>query len=129
MPGDHSLLALAGRDINATTTTRSAQSAGGEFARTTVDRVAGLYVQQPDGKLALQAGRDVNLTAAQVVNSGAGGSTAISAGRDLNLTTVDTGSKDNLNWGDNWQHHSSSQQVGSEVTGAGQRAPSPPGMT
>ena len=117
--GDHSLLALAGRDINATTTTRSAQSAGGEFARTTVDRVAGLYVQQPDGKLALQAGRDVNLTAAQVVNSGAGGSTAISAGRDLNLGTVDTGSTDNLNWGDNWQHHSSSQQVGSSVTGAG----------
>ncbi|MBN1084461.1 hemagglutinin repeat-containing protein [Erwinia aphidicola] len=119
LAGDHSLQALAGRDINATTTTRSAQSGGGDFARTTLDRVAGLYVQQPDGKLALQAGRDVSLTAAQVVNSGAGGSTTVSAGRDLNLTTVDTGSTDNLSWGDNWQHHGSSQQVGSTVTGAG----------
>ncbi|WP_231566287.1 MULTISPECIES: hypothetical protein [unclassified Serratia (in: enterobacteria)] len=67
-------------------------------------------MQQPDGTLALQAGRDVNLTAAQVVNSGEGGSTSITAGRDLNLNTVTTGSTDNLNWGDNWQHHSSSQQ-------------------
>ncbi|WWJ86537.1 hemagglutinin repeat-containing protein [Erwinia aphidicola] len=119
LAGDHSLQALAGRDINATTTTRSAQSGDGDFARTTLDRVAGLYVQQPDGKLALQAGRDVSLTAAQVVNSGAGGSTTVSAGRDLNLSTVDTGSTDNLSWGDNWQHHGSSQQVGSTVTGAG----------
>ncbi|AYU97689.1 filamentous hemagglutinin N-terminal domain-containing protein (plasmid) [Enterobacter cloacae] len=117
--GQQSLTATAGRDINATTTTRSAKSAGGDFARTTLDRVAGLYVQQPDGTLALQAGRDVNLTAAQIVNSGEGGSTSITAGRDLNLNTVTTGSTDNLNWGDNWQHHSSSQQVGSEIVGAG----------
>ncbi|MHA7844766.1 hemagglutinin repeat-containing protein [Serratia sp. D1N4] len=117
--GQQSLVATAGRDINAITTTRSAESTGGDFVRNTLDRVAGLYVQQPDGTLALQAGRDVNLTAAQVVNSGEGGSTSITAGRDLNLNTVTTGSTDNLNWGDNWQHHSSSQQVGSEVVGAG----------
>lgn len=117
--GQQSLVATAGRDINAITTTRSAESAGGDFARNTLDRVAGLYVQQPDGTLTLQAGRDVNLTAAQVVNSGEGGSTTIAAGRDLNLNTVTTGSTDNLNWGDNWQHHSSSQQVGSEIVGAG----------
>jgi filamentous hemagglutinin len=117
--GQQSLVATAGRDINAITTTRSAESAGGDFARNTLDRVAGLYVQQADGTLALQAGRDVNLTAAQVVNSGEGGSTSITAGRDLNLNTVTTGSKDNLNWGDNWQHHSSSQQIGSEIVGAG----------
>jgi filamentous hemagglutinin len=117
--GQQSLVATAGRDINAITTTRSAESAGGDFARNTLDRVAGLYVQQADGTLALQAGRDVNLTAAQVVNSGEGGTTAITAGRDLNLNTVTTGSTDNLNWGDNWQHHSSSQQVGSEVVGTG----------
>ncbi|MBF1995118.1 hemagglutinin repeat-containing protein [Serratia symbiotica] len=117
--GQQSLAATAGRDINATTTTRSAESAGGDFARNTLDRVAGLYVQKADGTLALQAGRDVNLTAAQVVNSGEGGSTTLAARRDLNLNTVTTGSKDNLNWGDNWQHHASSQQLGSEVVGAG----------
>nr|WP_284700473.1 hypothetical protein [Serratia symbiotica] len=44
-----------------------------------------------------------------MVNSGEGGSTTLAARRDLNLNTVTTGSKDNLNWGDNWQHHASSQ--------------------
>jgi filamentous haemagglutinin family N-terminal domain len=117
--GNESLSVLAGRDINALTTTRSAESAGGDFARNTIDRVAGFYVQQPDGSLALQAGRDVNLTGAQVINSGNGGMTSVVAGRDLNLNTVTTGSTDNLNWGDNWLHQSTRQQVGSEVIGAG----------
>jgi filamentous hemagglutinin len=117
--GNESLSALAGRDINALTTTRSAESAGGDFARNTIDRVAGFYVQQPDGTLALQAGRDVNLTGAQVINSGDGGMTSVVAGRDLNLNTVTTGSTDNLNWGDNWLHQSTRQQVGSEVIGSG----------
>ncbi|MGJ0481060.1 hemagglutinin repeat-containing protein [Pantoea agglomerans] len=116
--GNNSLSVLAGRDINAFTTTRSAESAGGDFARHTIDRVAGFYVQQPDGTLALQAGRDVNLTGAQVINSGNGG-TSIVAARDINLNTVATGSTDNLNWGDNWLHQSARQQVGSEVAGAG----------
>ncbi|MEY8772366.1 hemagglutinin repeat-containing protein [Erwinia sp. ACCC 02193] len=117
--GNSSLSILAGRDINAITTTRSAESAGGDFVRNTIDRVAGFYVQQANGTLALQAGRDINLQAAQVINSGEGGTTSVVAGRDLNLNTVTTGSKDNLNWGDNWLHQSTSQQIGSEVTGAG----------
>ncbi|MBW7981807.1 hemagglutinin repeat-containing protein [Enterobacillus tribolii] len=115
-----SLLAGAGRDINATTTTRTAQSANGDFSRTTIDRVAGFYVEQPDGKLVLQAGRDVNLTAAQVVNSGDGGQTTLAAGRDLNLGTVTTGSRDDLNFSNNnWAHHAQTQQVGSDVVGKG----------
>lgn len=114
--GNDSLFATAGRDINATTTTRAAVSADGNFARTTLDRVAGFYVEGTDGKLALQAGRDITLTAAQVMNSGESGQTLIAAGRDLNLTTVTTGSRDDITWSkDNWQHHANSQQVGSEI--------------
>ncbi|ENZ9824375.1 filamentous hemagglutinin, partial [Escherichia coli] len=56
-----SLLAMAGRDINLTTTTRTAQSDAGQnhFERTSIDSVAGVYVQNDQGRLVLQAGRDM----------------------------------------------------------------------
>ena len=118
--GQQSLVATAGRDINAITTTRSAESAGGDFARTTLDRVAGLYVQQADGTLALQAGRDVNLTAAQVVNSGEGGTTSITAGRDLNLNAVETSNSERYVFGpNNTVAQRSTAHTGSVVSGQG----------
>lgn len=120
--GNHSLLASAGRDINAISTTRTAQSVNGasSFERTNIDSVAGMYVQGADGKLMLQAGRDIKLDAAQVVNSGENGQTLLSAGRDLTLNTVTTASRDNLIWnGDNSLKQGNSQQVGSEVVGKG----------
>lgn len=120
--GNNSLLASAGRDINAISTTRTAQSVNGanSFERTNIDSVAGMYVQGADGKLMLQAGRDIKLDAAQVVNSGENGQTLLSAGRDLTLNTVTTASRDNLIWnGDNSLKQGNSQQVGSEVVGKG----------
>ncbi|CAI1745427.1 hemagglutinin repeat-containing protein [Serratia plymuthica] len=120
--GNNSLLASAGRDINAISTTRAAQSVNGanSFERTNIDSVAGMYVQGADGKLMLQAGRDIKLDAAQVVNSGENGQTLLSAGRDLNLNAVTTASRDNLIWnGDNSLKQGNSQQVGSEVVGKG----------
>lgn len=120
--GNHSVLATAGRDINLTTTTRSAKSTAGKnsFERTTLERVAGIYVQGDDGKLVLNAGRDLNLTGAQVVNSGSESQTVLNAGRDLNLTTVTTSASDNLTWDkNNWLKQSTTQQVGSEVAGGG----------
>lgn len=120
--GNNSVLATAGRDINLTTTTRSAKSTAGKnsFERTTLERVAGIYVQGDDGKLVLNAGRDLNLTGAQVVNSGSESQTVLNAGRDLNLTTVTTSASDNLTWDkNNWLKQSTTQQVGSEVAGGG----------
>ncbi|QHT52753.1 filamentous hemagglutinin N-terminal domain-containing protein [Serratia liquefaciens] len=120
--GNNSLLASAGRDINAISTTRTVQSVNGanSFERTNIDSVAGMYVQGADGKLMLQAGRDIKLDAAQVVNSGENGQTLLSAGRDLTLNTVTTASRDNLIWnGDNSLKQGNSQQVGSEVVGKG----------
>ena len=117
--GNQNLSLFAGRDINALTTTRSAESAGGDFVRTTLDRVAGFNVQQPGGALILQAGRDISLTGAQVSHQGDGGSTSLVAGRDITMNTVTTGSTDNLQWGENWLHQSASQQTGSKVTGGG----------
>lgn len=120
--GNHSVLATAGRDINLTTTTRSVERTVGKnsFERTTLERVAGIYVQGDDGKLVLSAGRDLNLTGAQVVNSGSESQTVLNAGRDLNLTTVTTSASDNLTWDkNNWLKQSTTQQVGSEVAGGG----------
>jgi len=82
--------------------------------------VAGIYVQGDDGKLVLNAGRDLSLTGAQVVNSGSDSQTVLNAGRDLNLSTVTTSTSDNLTWDkDNWLKQSVTQQVGSQISGAG----------
>jgi len=120
--GDSSLLASAGRDINLTSTTLSADSVNGEnrFARTTIDSVSGIYVQGDDGKLALQSGRDITLTGAQVIASGENGKAQLVAGRDMKLNDLQTASRDSLVWdGDNSLKQGQTNSIGSEVTGKG----------
>ncbi|EML8850342.1 hemagglutinin repeat-containing protein [Escherichia coli] len=117
-----SLLAMAGRDINLTTTTRTAQSDAGQnhFERTSINSVAGVYVQNDQGGLVLQAGRDINLTAAQVVNSGKGSLTQLSAGRDMTLSTVTTSAQDNITWDKNNRlSQGVTQSTGSTLAGNG----------
>ncbi|QVV61208.1 hemagglutinin repeat-containing protein [Leclercia sp. Colony189] len=120
--GDNSVLASAGRDINLTSTTLSADSVNGEnrFARTTINSVSGIYVQGDDGKLALQSGRDITLTGAQVIASGENGKAQLVAGRDMTLNDLQTASRDSLVWdGDNSLKQGQTNSVGSEVTGKG----------
>ncbi|MCZ5083263.1 hemagglutinin repeat-containing protein [Escherichia coli] len=117
-----SLLAMAGRDINLTTTTRTAQSDAGQnhFERTSIDSVVGVYVQNDQGRLVLQAGRDMNLTAATVVNSGKGSLTQLSAGRDMTLSTVTTSAQDNITWDKNNRlSQGATQSTGSTLAGNG----------
>ncbi|WP_431022131.1 hemagglutinin repeat-containing protein [Erwinia rhapontici] len=117
-----SLVASAGRDLNLVSQTTHTESTNGSntFSRDTVSRVAGMYVQQDDGKLALQAVRDVNLQGAKVVNTGENSQTTVVAGRDVNLTTVNSGASDNVVWNkDNHLSQSNTTAVGSEITGAG----------
>ncbi|MEF9675809.1 hemagglutinin repeat-containing protein [Pectobacterium aroidearum] len=116
------LLAQAGRDITVASETNHAESQNGSnrFSRDNIDRVAGMYVQGDDGKLLLQAGRDVNLQAAQVVSSGENSQTQIAANRDINMTTVITGSSDKVVWDkDNHITQTLTQVQGSEVTSDG----------
>ncbi|EKL6936827.1 hemagglutinin repeat-containing protein [Escherichia coli] len=97
-----SLLAMAGRDISLTTTRTAQRDAGqNHFERTSIDSVAGVYVQNDQGRLVLQAGRDMNLTAATVVNQGKDSLTQLSAGRDMTLSTVTTSAQDNITWDKN----------------------------
>ncbi|UUN75386.1 hemagglutinin repeat-containing protein [Escherichia coli] len=117
-----SLLAMAGRDISLTTTTRTAQSDAGQnhFERTSIDSVAGVYVQNDQGRLVLQAGRDMNLTAATVVNQGKDSLMQLSAGRDMTLSTVTTSAQDNITWDKNNRlSQGVTQSTGSTLAGNG----------
>jgi filamentous hemagglutinin len=128
-----SLSASAGRDLNIVTTTSSAsnQTSGtsaNSFSLTGIDRVAGLYVSNPGGpstgsgqaKLVASAGRDANIIAGVISNSGANGSTVISAGNDINLGTVATGSSSLQSRGeDHFLRNSQTADVGSQLQTAG----------
>ncbi|MET3516420.1 filamentous hemagglutinin [Pseudacidovorax sp. 1753] len=79
----NSALLTAGRDINVQTTTQS--TSGAAASRTNIDRVAGLYVSNPDGVLVASAGRDLNVVGGVISSAG---SAALGAVRDVNLGTV-----------------------------------------
>jgi filamentous hemagglutinin len=119
-------LLTAGRDINLTTTTSSssviaseARQSSNSFAQTGIDRVAGLYVSGSAGVLLASAGRDLQLTAAAVGNAGTG-PTVLAAGNNLNLSTVTTSSSQNIVWdANNRLSQSQSQDVGSQISAAG----------
>lgn len=87
---------------------------------TRIDSVAGVYVQNDQGRLVLQAGRDMNLTAATVVNQGKDSLTQLSAGRDMTLSTVTTSAQDNITWDKNNRlSQGVTQSTGSTLAGNG----------
>ncbi|HAT4414213.1 TPA: filamentous hemagglutinin N-terminal domain-containing protein [Klebsiella oxytoca] len=93
LQGGDSLIAQAGRDLN------SASTLGGGPGNISLDRPAGIYVQNENGQLGLQALHNINLTASMVSNSAAGSQTKIIAGNDLNLRTLATTHSESGNWG------------------------------
>lgn len=112
---NNSLSAMAGRDLNVASTTRSNSNAQGSI--TNVSRIAGLYVTAPSGgTLVASAGRDLTLSGAQIGNASTGGQTVVAAARDLNLGTVGTSSAQSLAWDSkNWRKDSTQQEVGSSI--------------
>lgn len=111
----------AGEDFTLASTTQggSAQAGANRFSQQGVDRVAGLYVSGPAGVLLANAGRDMNLVAAQVRNQGAG-VTQFKADGGINLGTVKTEQSQNINWSDvNYLRQSSSTEVGTQISGGG----------
>ncbi|MGC5816626.1 hemagglutinin repeat-containing protein [Ralstonia pseudosolanacearum] len=116
---NNSLSAMAGRDLNVATTTRSNSNAQGSI--TNVSRIAGLYVTAPSGgTLVASAGRDLTLSGAQIGNASTGGQTVVAAARDLNLGTVGTSSAQSLAWDSkNWRKDSTQQEVGSSIQTTG----------
>lgn len=113
-----SLSVKAGQDINVVSSSRDSSSAQG--TRTNLSRVAGLFVSGAQGTMSVSAGHDLDLTGAQVVNAGKGGSTSLEAGNNLNLATVGEAHQQALSWNSsNWRQDASRTEVGSMVQAQG----------
>lgn len=116
-----SMAVQAGQDLSVTTTTARGEGAAGNgvFASEQLDRMAGLYVSGPAGVLLASAGRDMNLTAAQLSNQGTG-QTQLAAGGSLRLSAVQTGSSiDVTHDAQNYARVQQSQDVGTQISGQG----------
>jgi filamentous hemagglutinin len=116
---DNSLVAIAGRDINVTSTTQSSSGSGGNysFSQSGVDRVAVLQVKG-SGVLLASAGNNLNITAAKIAG---GGDVLLDAANSVNLKTLQSTQTNNFGAGDADNHllTSQSKDVGSSVSAGG----------
>ncbi|QDL55360.1 filamentous hemagglutinin N-terminal domain-containing protein [Rhodoferax aquaticus] len=112
----NSLVAVAGRDLNVSSTTASSSGSAGSYSysQTGIDRVAGLYVQGK-GVLYASAGNNINLTAGEVAGNGA---VQLDAGNNVNINALTTRQTNTFNAGDAKNHLLTSQtsDVGSTIT-------------
>jgi hypothetical protein len=90
------------------------------ITNTTVGRVAGLYVTGDAGVLLASAGRDINIIASEIKNSGANSQTVLMAQNDINLDTLQERQTNNLEFdANNFRHATSTSEAGSRIEGAG----------
>jgi filamentous hemagglutinin len=116
------MLLEAGNDINLRSTTQSSKQREGasSFSRTNIDRVAGLYLSNPDAILIASAGNDVNLMAASIVNQGEGGLTQINAEENINLGTAQIAEQNSsIRNAKNYVKHGGTQEIGSVIETTG----------
>lgn len=108
---------LAGRDIEIASATHSSENKnGGDFSRANIERIAGLYVQNPDGQMRLAAAGDVTLLAARLDSAG---TTRIDAGGNLLLGTVSVEEKNHAG-GKGYRNESGSRtDVGTRIESGG----------
>lgn len=112
------LMLQAGRDINIATTTQSSQNTAGasSFTRANLDRVAGLYVSDPNGILVAVANNNINLNAANIINSGENGSTVIDAGNNLSLSTLTIAEQNNtIKNSKNYIKYGNTKEIGTSI--------------
>lgn len=112
----------AGRDINNTSTVATASTGDSRngITNTTVDRVAGLYVTGDNGVLLASAGRDINLVASVIKNSGVNSQTTLAAQNDVNLSTLTTRQTNNLERDSgNFRRATSTAETGSNIESPG----------
>lgn len=112
----------AGNDLSVASTISDStfnDDSGFISSRTTqVNRVAGLYVSNPNGVLLASAGNNINLTAADIRNDGV--MTLFDAANDIGLDTVTESNQLAVNWDDkNYRHQSSSQELGTSIQTSG----------
>ncbi|QDL55364.1 hemagglutinin repeat-containing protein [Rhodoferax aquaticus] len=112
----NSLVAVAGRDLNVSSTTASSSGSAGSYSysQTGIDRVAGLYVQGK-GVLYASAGNNINITGAEIAGNGA---VQLDAGNNVNINALTTRQTNTFNAGHAKNHLLTSQtsDVGSTIT-------------
>ncbi|SEP47845.1 filamentous hemagglutinin, partial [Propionispora vibrioides] len=108
------LVLAAGRDLNVVSTTSTQDSTQG--SRTNINRIASLYVSGDNGILSASAGRDSNLSGAQISNMGKDGQTVLAAGNNINLGTVTETENSHIAWdGKNYRNDSSRTETGTTM--------------
>ncbi len=104
----------AGRDINIESTTYSTSTQNG--SRTEIGHVGGVYITGEEGHLSMQAGRDINLKAADIDSAG---TIELSAANDLNIGGVTVNYEHKTGSGGNYLHDKTSEDVGSVISSTG----------
>lgn len=125
--GEDRVVATAGNDINvrsSTTNMRVSMDGTPIYVNShVIDRVAGLYVSNPDAILVASAGNDVNLMAAVIQNSGANtnnaGGTLIGAGNDINIGVVAEKTNSYSQGRNSWRRENASADIGSVIQASG----------
>tara|TARA_R110001583_G_scaffold130834_1_gene282553 strand:+ start:49824 stop:55391 length:5568 start_codon:yes stop_codon:yes gene_type:complete len=123
MSANDTLTLNAGNDLRIETTSHNSQSTpdNNSFSRTTVERVAGLYITNPNGLLLANAENDINLIGAEITNNGADSQTILTAQHDINLATVTTGIQESIIWdNDNHRNEGNGRDNGSTLQSQGQ---------
>ncbi|MGY1490513.1 two-partner secretion domain-containing protein [Methylobacillus pratensis] len=121
--GKNSLIAAAGNNLTVQSSTTELNVRMGDgpthVQSRVIDRVAGLYVSNPEAILVASAGNDLNLMAAAVRNEGANGQTLLQAGNDLNIGTVATTTDSYAAGRKSWRKEQSSTDIGSSIATSG----------
>lgn len=108
----------AGQDLENTAETRTQRNEAGET--TNISQSGTIAVTGDNGALMMDAGRDVKLTASNVVNAGKNGMTEITVGRNLSMETAKTGYENTVTWdGSNRRYESESVDTGASITTKG----------
>ncbi|TAM52854.1 MAG: filamentous hemagglutinin N-terminal domain-containing protein [Paraburkholderia sp.] len=102
----------AGRDVKLTSTTQSAATMNG--SATAIDRVARVDA----GTLAVEAGRDLEMSAAHIASTGDGW---LVARRDVNIAAIRQHRDDHVRWGEKRRtDRDASIDIGAEITAGGE---------
>ena len=116
------LQTIAGRELNVSSTVSRGTTA--VVQRQGIDRVAGLYVTGPNGKLSAYAGEKLNVNAAIISNNGdntdGSGHTILATGGKLSLGSMEQQDSTNITYdAQNYSRYSNTNTLGSQISGSG----------
>ncbi|QIM68527.1 two-partner secretion domain-containing protein [Basfia succiniciproducens] len=109
----------AGRDIVVNTTAHRTQNASGETV--TLGTRGGFYLTGKDGRqMWVNAGRDINLTAGEIINNAQNALTAIQAGRDILLNVEQQSDRyENIRDAENYLKTANRRDIGTTISSQG----------